>query len=103
MAGFAMLLRNIRGLVAGATAKWIMPGNGPGGIMVTIMPGIAGACTGGFIGTLLGLGTVSGLNPRILVIQDNLAHTAKMSTVQQKTIQINQGSQSEYHLLCVFV
>ena len=50
------------GLVAGALAKWIMPGNDPGGLIVTILIGIAGAFVGGFIGTLVGLGSVTGFD-----------------------------------------
>ncbi len=50
------------GLIAGALAKWIMPGKDPGGFFVTIGIGIAGAFVGGFIGSLLGLGSVSGFN-----------------------------------------
>lgn len=50
------------GLVAGAVAKWIMPGNDPGGIIITIVIGILGAVVGGFIATSLGLGAVSGFN-----------------------------------------
>ena len=50
------------GLIAGALAKWIMPGKDPGGIVVTILLGIGGAIIGGFIASLLGLGTVSGFN-----------------------------------------
>lgn len=50
------------GLIAGAIAKFIMPGNDPGGFIVTILIGIAGAVVGGWIGTLLGFGTVSGFN-----------------------------------------
>lgn len=50
------------GLIAGALAKWIMPGPDPGGILVTMLLGIAGAVVGGFIGTLLGFGGVSGFN-----------------------------------------
>ena len=52
----------VMGLIAGAIAKWIMPGNDPGGIIVTILIGIAGAFVGGFIGTLVGLGSVSGFD-----------------------------------------
>jgi len=37
------------GLIAGVLAKWIMPGPDPGGIIVTILIGIAGAFIGGFI------------------------------------------------------
>ncbi|MEM7413687.1 MAG: GlsB/YeaQ/YmgE family stress response membrane protein [Myxococcota bacterium] len=50
------------GLLVGALAKWIMPGPDPGGIFVTILIGIAGAFVGGFIGTQLGWGDVTGFN-----------------------------------------
>jgi len=50
------------GLIAGALAKWIMPGKDPGGIIVTILLGIGGAVVGGFIASLLGLGTVGGFS-----------------------------------------
>ena len=43
------------GLVVGVLAKWIMPGDDPGGIIVTILLGIAGAFVGGFLGRMLGL------------------------------------------------
>jgi uncharacterized membrane protein YeaQ/YmgE (transglycosylase-associated protein family) len=43
------------GLVAGIIAKLIMPGKDPGGFIVTILIGIAGALLGGFIGRALGL------------------------------------------------
>lgn len=46
----------IVGLIAGALAKWIMPGKDPGGIIVTILIGIAGGLIGGFISTKIGLG-----------------------------------------------
>lgn len=46
------------GLIAGALAKWIMPGPDPGGIIVTILIGVAGALVGGFImQSILGLGS----------------------------------------------
>lgn len=45
----------IFGLIIGALAKLIMPGRDPGGIIVTILLGIAGALVGGFIGRALGL------------------------------------------------
>jgi uncharacterized membrane protein YeaQ/YmgE (transglycosylase-associated protein family) len=44
------------GLIAGALAKLIMPGDDPGGIIVTIIIGIAGAIIGGFVAVLLGYG-----------------------------------------------
>ena len=43
------------GLVVGALAKLVMPGKDPGGIIVTILLGIAGALLGGFLGRSLGL------------------------------------------------
>jgi uncharacterized membrane protein YeaQ/YmgE (transglycosylase-associated protein family) len=43
------------GLVVGALAKLVMPGDDPGGIIVTILLGIAGALLGGFLGRSLGL------------------------------------------------
>jgi uncharacterized membrane protein YeaQ/YmgE (transglycosylase-associated protein family) len=52
------------GLIAGAIAKWIMPGKDPGGIIITILLGIAGAFVGGWIGTLIGFGSVSGFDLR---------------------------------------
>ena len=58
----------VMGLVAGVLAKWIMPGNDPGGIIVTILIGIAGAFVGGFIGALAGLGSVSGFDLVSLVL-----------------------------------
>ena len=52
----------IMGLIVGVLAKFIMPGKDPGGIIVTILIGIAGAFVGGFIGSFLGLGEVTGFN-----------------------------------------
>lgn len=52
------------GLIAGALAKWIMPGSDPGGCIVTIILGVVGAFVGGYIGTLLDLGTVNGFDIR---------------------------------------
>lgn len=43
----------VLGLVAGALAKAIMPGDDPGGIIITIALGIAGAFIGGFLWNLL--------------------------------------------------
>lgn len=43
------------GLVVGIIAKLLMPGRDPGGFIVTILLGIAGAVLGGFIGRAMGL------------------------------------------------
>lgn len=55
------------GLLAGAIAQVIMPGDDPGGggfmgWLVTMVIGIVGAVVGGFIGAALGFGGVSGFN-----------------------------------------
>jgi uncharacterized membrane protein YeaQ/YmgE (transglycosylase-associated protein family) len=46
----------ILGLLAGLIAKAILPGDDPGGIIVTTLIGIAGAFIGGFIAKALGFG-----------------------------------------------
>ena len=58
----------ILGLVAGVIGKLIMPGDDPGGFIITILLGIAGALVGGFIASALGFGTVSGFNLGSIVI-----------------------------------
>jgi uncharacterized membrane protein YeaQ/YmgE (transglycosylase-associated protein family) len=53
------------GLIAGAVAKFIMPGKDPGGCIGTIIIGILGSVIGGFVGTeLFDFGTVTGFNLR---------------------------------------
>ena len=42
------------GLIAGAIAKALMPGRDPGGCIVTIIIGIAGAVLAGFLGQAVG-------------------------------------------------
>lgn len=58
----------ILGLVAGLIAKFVMPGNDPGGLIVTILVGIAGAVIGGFIASVVGLGAVDGFNISSIII-----------------------------------
>jgi uncharacterized membrane protein YeaQ/YmgE (transglycosylase-associated protein family) len=43
------------GGIAGVIAKVVVPGKDPGGIIVTILLGVAGALLMGFLGTLIGL------------------------------------------------
>jgi uncharacterized membrane protein YeaQ/YmgE (transglycosylase-associated protein family) len=43
----------VLGLIAGAIAKLIMPGDDPGGIIVTMLIGIVGAVLGGFLGSAI--------------------------------------------------
>jgi uncharacterized membrane protein YeaQ/YmgE (transglycosylase-associated protein family) len=44
----------ILGLVVGAVAKLLMPGRDPGGVIVTILIGIAGSLIAGFLGRSIG-------------------------------------------------
>ncbi|WP_380873312.1 GlsB/YeaQ/YmgE family stress response membrane protein [Sphingomonas sp. DBB INV C78] len=44
------------GLVAGVLGKLIMPGRDPGGFVVTILLGIAGALLAGYVATILNIG-----------------------------------------------
>jgi uncharacterized membrane protein YeaQ/YmgE (transglycosylase-associated protein family) len=58
----------VLGLVVGILAKWLMPGPDPGGLVMTTLLGIAGAFVGGWLGTQLGFGSVTGFDARSLVI-----------------------------------
>jgi uncharacterized membrane protein YeaQ/YmgE (transglycosylase-associated protein family) len=65
----------ILGLLAAAIAKAILPGNDPGGFIVTTLIGIAGALIGGFVATALGfggLGTFFELRTWIIAIAGSL-------------------------------
>ncbi len=42
------------GLIVGVIAKLLMPGRDPGGFIITILLGVAGALIGGFLGRTLG-------------------------------------------------
>ena len=52
----------LMGLIVGVIAKLVMPGPDPGGIFITILLGIGGAFVGGYVGSFLGLGSVTGFN-----------------------------------------
>ena len=51
---FGVLGWIVFGLVVGIVAKLLMPGKDPGGFIITVLLGIAGAVLGGFIGRALG-------------------------------------------------
>jgi uncharacterized membrane protein YeaQ/YmgE (transglycosylase-associated protein family) len=52
----------IFGLIVGAIAKMLVPGQGPGGILGDIIVGIVGAVIGGFVYGLFGHAGVTGFN-----------------------------------------
>src|SRR5437867_8392649 len=56
----------IIGLVAGALAKLFMPGKDPGGIVVTMLLGVAGSLVAGFLGRALGFYKSAGSGPGII-------------------------------------
>ncbi len=56
------------GLLAGILAKFVMPGDDGGGFIKTTLLGVVGAIVGGFIGTRLGFGEVTGFNVRSFAI-----------------------------------
>jgi uncharacterized membrane protein YeaQ/YmgE (transglycosylase-associated protein family) len=56
----------IIGLVVGAIAKLLMPGRDPGGIIVTMLIGVAGALLAGFLGRAMGWYDNPGEGPGII-------------------------------------
>ena len=52
---FHFLWMCLIGLLAGALAKFLMPGRDPGGILITMLLGIAGSLVAGYLGRALGL------------------------------------------------
>ena len=56
------------GLIAGALAKFIVPGKDPGGLLLTIIIGVVGAIIGGFLGSFIGLGRVESFDFGGLII-----------------------------------
>jgi uncharacterized membrane protein YeaQ/YmgE (transglycosylase-associated protein family) len=56
------------GLLVGGAAKLLHPGRDPGGLLVTMGIGMAGAFIGGYGGTLLGVGGVTGFDIRSLAL-----------------------------------
>jgi len=56
------------GLIAGILAKWVVPGEGPGGILGDIIVGIIGAFIGGWVFNAFGHTGVTGLNPWSIIV-----------------------------------
>ena len=51
---FTLIGSILSGILIGALAKFVMPGRDPGGLVVTMLLGIAGALLGGLLGRSLG-------------------------------------------------
>jgi uncharacterized membrane protein YeaQ/YmgE (transglycosylase-associated protein family) len=56
------------GLLAGWVAKMVTPGRDPQGCIITMVIGVLGAVIGGFIGSWLGFGAVTGFNLKSFLI-----------------------------------
>ena len=54
LADYGFLAWIIIGALAGALAKFVMPGRDPGGCIVTILLGVGGAALAGWLGNMLG-------------------------------------------------
>ena len=50
----SILVTLVIGLIVGALAKLVMPGKDPGGVIITILLGVAGSFIAGFLGHSLG-------------------------------------------------
>jgi len=61
-----IIIAIIIGLIAGALAKLLMPGRDPGGIVVTILLGIAGSVAAYLIGSAVGWYRAPGEGPGII-------------------------------------
>ncbi len=64
----AILSWVILGLIVGLLARFIMPGRQRGGVIITVLLGIGGALLGGYLGSALGIGTVSGFDIKSILI-----------------------------------
>jgi len=62
-----LIITILLGLVIGALAKFIMPGDDPGGIIITTLIGIAGSAVGGFLASFLGLAANGGMIYQIIL------------------------------------
>ncbi len=62
------LLMLLTGLVIGAVAKFLMPGEDPGGFIITTLLGIAGAFVGGFAAVAVGLGAMGSIGSFIAAV-----------------------------------
>lgn len=54
------------GVSAGAIAKYLMPGNDPGGLPMTMLLGVAGSMIGGWLGSFVGIGSTDISVPGLL-------------------------------------
>ena len=61
-----ILLILLTGLAIGVVAKFLMPGDDPGGLVVTTLLGIAGALVGGFLSQAVGLGAMGSVGSFVI-------------------------------------
>lgn len=57
----------VLGILAGAFAKFLIPGNNDAGLIATMVLGIVGAFVGAWIGSVIGFGSITGLNGKSIL------------------------------------
>jgi len=62
-----LIITIVLGLVIGMLAKFIMPGDDPGGIIITTLIGIAGSAIGGWLAGVFGLAANGGMVYQIIL------------------------------------
>ncbi len=60
--GMSLLAWLVVGLIAGFLAKYVVPGEGPGGVLGDLLVGVVGAFIGGWVFNAFGNAGVTGLN-----------------------------------------
>lgn len=63
-----IILWIVFGVLAGSVAKLLMPGPDRLGLVGTILVGVAGALAGGFLGSMIGAGGMTGFDFRSLLM-----------------------------------
>ena len=56
----------VLGLIVGGLARFVVPGKDPMGCITTLLLGILGSAAGGYVGSMLGFGTIQGFDLRSL-------------------------------------
>ena len=80
----------ILGLLAGVLAKWLLPGDDPGGVLATMLIGVVGALLGGFLaGALFGadpLGSFFELSTWVTAVAGSIVLLSRMITRRRRTV-----------------
>jgi uncharacterized membrane protein YeaQ/YmgE (transglycosylase-associated protein family) len=75
----------IMGLIIGAVAKLIMPGKDPGGIIITMLLGIAGSFLGGWLSGIIGWSGQGGFGWFVMAVIGSIILLAIYRLIKGKT------------------